>query len=93
MRGVDVVGAHSHSSRHSEELRGSKTCGCFYCLAVFPPTEIADWIDDYDTALCPRCGVDSVVGDGSGFPVTDGGFLAAMKGHWFDRTVTIRSAK
>lgn len=91
--GVDVVGAHAHSSRHAAELHGGQTCGCIYCLAVFLPSEIADWTDDDDTALCPRCGIDSVLGDRSGFPVADDDFLAAMKDHWFDRTVTIRSAK
>jgi hypothetical protein len=34
------------------------------------------------TAICPRCGIDSVIGDESGYPVTRE-FLAAMKAHWF----------
>jgi hypothetical protein len=33
------------------------------------------------TALCPRCGIDSVIGSDSGFPV-ERGFLRRMKQHW-----------
>ncbi len=89
----DIIAAHVHSSRHAAELRHSERCGCFYCLAVFSPSEVADWTDDGDTALCPRCGIDAVVGESSGFPVADVDFLAAMKIRWFERTVTIRSGQ
>jgi NAD-dependent SIR2 family protein deacetylase len=36
-------------------------CGCFHCLQVFEATEVIDWIDDGETPLCPRCGVDAVM--------------------------------
>lgn len=35
--------------------------GCYGCLEVFKPSEIRSWTDDGQTALCPRCGIDSVV--------------------------------
>ena len=46
-----------------------------------------DWIGDEgldkgQTGLCPHCGIDSVIGDRSGFPIT-GEFLAKMKSYWF----------
>ena len=75
--------AHRHSSLHSREVARSALCGCFYCLAVFQPSEIAAWCDEGDTALCPRCGIDSVIGDASGFPVTSPELLARMKQYWF----------
>lgn len=82
----DHVRAHRHSSHHREELLASEACGCFYCGAVFPPREVAEWIDKREgvgqTALCPRCGIDSVLGSESGYPVTPA-FLARMKAHWF----------
>jgi hypothetical protein len=44
-------------------------------------SEIAEWIDDGQTALCPRCGIDSVL------PVIDGKpdvvLLWAMHRYWF----------
>jgi hypothetical protein len=46
------------------ERERSELCGCFHCLAVFPPSLVSEWIDEVDdvgtTAMCPRCGIDSV---------------------------------
>jgi hypothetical protein len=65
----------------------------FYCLAIFDPSEISDWLDEalnrdgeiksYElTACCPRCGIDSVIGSASGYPITRE-FLQTMKSYWF----------
>jgi uncharacterized paraquat-inducible protein A len=74
--------AHRHSSSHRSELLASELCGCFYCEAIYAPSEITDWIDDGQTALCARCGIDSVIGTKSGFPVT-AEFLGEMNRYWF----------
>lgn len=78
----DVVAAHEHSSRHRQEIEASSTCGCFYCVAMFPPSSIAAWCDEGTTALCPKCGIDSVIGDASGYAIGEE-WLRRMKGHWF----------
>jgi hypothetical protein len=78
----DVVLAHKSSSLHRAEVESSEVCGCFYCRAVFGPSEIEKWIDRGRTAVCPRCGTDSVIGSGSGWPVT-AEFLQAMNNRWF----------
>ena len=83
----NVRSAHRHCSGHRDEILASDTCGCFYCAAIFPPSRITDWCDEDDqhvgqTALCPECGIDSVIGDRSGFPITTG-FLSEMKYYWF----------
>lgn len=36
-------------------------CGCFHCLQVYEATEVVDWVDDGESPLCPRCGVDAVM--------------------------------
>jgi hypothetical protein len=74
--------AHKHSSNHRDEILASERCGCFYCLGIFSPNEIRDWIDHGQTAICPHCPVDSVIGDASGFPITRG-FLEQMHAYWF----------
>ena len=85
-RSIPYVGAHEHSSNHREEIQRSELCGCFHCLAVFPPSLVSEWIDEINdvgtTAMCPRCGIDSVIGAASGFPV-NADFLGAMRGYWF----------
>lgn len=82
---TDLERAHRHSSRHRAEILRSAMCGCFCCLAVFPPSALAwfHWVDDDQTATCPRCSIDSVIGDASGFPI-DREFLARMEVRWFD---------
>jgi hypothetical protein len=93
-----VLEAHRHCSQHREEIEVSTVCGCFYCLATFLPSEIEDWVDwpeEEDelpeprgtSALCPRCGIDSVIGSASGFPITEA-FLSDMHSHWFGESIT-----
>jgi hypothetical protein len=78
----DHVTAHKHCSYHRAELEKSNVCGCFYCLSTFQPSEIVEWIDDGQTAICPKCPVDSVIGSASGYPITRE-FLLKMHDHWF----------
>jgi hypothetical protein len=84
---VDVRKAHEHCSKHRSELLAGTQCGCFYCCAVFAASEITDWVDGDDngvgqTALCPKCGIDSVIGDKSGYEISQD-FLTRMHEHWF----------
>jgi acetone carboxylase gamma subunit len=37
---------------------------------------------DGRTAVCPRCGIDSVIGSAAGYPLTRE-FLSAMEQYWF----------
>lgn len=81
----DHTAAHKHSSCHYDEIMRSEICGCFYCLETFPPSEIKKWIDETDsakTAVCPYCGIDSVIGSESKCPITQD-FLKKMHDHWF----------
>jgi hypothetical protein len=61
--------------RHRDEILGSEVCGCFYCPAVFPPSKIKEWVDTKDgigqTALCPKCDIDSVIGSNSGLKTSN----------------------
>ena len=82
----DHIRAHRHSSKHRKEIERSAKCGCFFCISIFAPDEIEEWIDTVKevgtTALCPRCKIDSVIGDQSGFSITVD-FLEKMEAHWF----------
>lgn len=75
--------AHAHSSYHWGELYRSAVCGCFYRCETFSFYEIEEWVDRGVTALCPECGIDSVIGNASGYPVEEKHFLKAMRGYWF----------
>lgn len=56
---------HKYSYANKEEIIKSLFVGCFYCLRIFNPNEINEWVIDKpnQTALCPFCGIDSVIGD------------------------------
>ena len=74
--------AHRFCSLHREQLVKDEICGCFYCCKIFNPSEIEDWCDNGKTAFCPYCGIDSVIGESSGFPITEQ-FLKGMHKRWF----------
>lgn len=80
-----IYEAHQHSTNHRTEIESSKICGCFYCLKIFAPSEIHEWIknDTEEFAMCPHCGIDSVIGDASGIAINDE-FLREMNKHWFE---------
>lgn len=79
----DLESAHKVSIHNRQQIAQSEVCGCFHCLAVFAPSEIEEWVDNDDTALCPKCGIDSVLGSASGFPI-EKKFLRRMKVRWFN---------
>jgi len=74
--------AHVHSSRHRAEIQASARCGCYFCFHTFPHTAIKAWVDSDQTALCPACGIDAVIGDASNHRL-DNKFLRQMHTHFF----------
>ena len=86
MEKPDYIKAHKHSIKSRKEIEASQKCGCFHCLAIFDTSEIDDWIDEVNgapqTPMCPKCGIDSVIGDKSGYPITKQ-FLKKMKNYFF----------
>ena len=78
--------AHDHSSNHLDEIKQSDLCACFYCLKKFSYSDVQEWIQEPSngfTALCPYCGIDSVIGSRSGFPIAEDQFLNDMNNYWF----------
>lgn len=57
---------HKSSFQNKEACEKASICGCFHCLQVFPSSEIKNWHEEKRaeggfTALCPYCGIDSVI--------------------------------
>jgi RimJ/RimL family protein N-acetyltransferase len=84
----DAIEAHIFCSSNMPQLEKDSICGCFYCGRIFDPAEIDEWLiddnpcDRLGTALCPYCGIDSVIGESSGYPIT-AEFMSAMNKEWF----------
>ncbi len=57
-------------------------CACYHCCKVYQPSDIKEWTDKDDTALCPLCGVDAVL------PIYEESekeieFLTKLNKYWF----------
>lgn len=63
----DVLGPVLRSewerSRHNkDDIQESQLAGCFHCLKLVVPTAITEWVDEAGTtAICPACGIDSLI--------------------------------
>jgi len=79
----DILDAHRFSSWNREQLLASTYCACFNCKARYAPGKITLWTDDEQTAVCPECSVDAVLGNASGVDLTDE-FLERMHEYWFE---------
>ena len=65
-------------------LSKSKMASCYSCISTFPVTEIKEFVDmNDDTALCPKCGIDAVLGDATDLPIHNLEYLQAMHNFGF----------
>ena len=75
-----ILAAMNFSGRsfHNEEILKTATkCGCYCCCTIFSPSEIKRWTDNPPrTAICPYCGVDSVLDEGAFTPFNKSGLRA-----------------
>ena len=82
----DLDAAHLHSFRNRPLLEKGGRCGCFFCLAEYDASAVTKWVDDGRTALCPQCGIDSVLSE----PYNDPTFLREMQREFFGRVMALR---
>lgn len=76
--------ASKYSINNKESLLKSTNAGCYYCLKIFKPSEVTEyWETEHEnTGVCPHCGIDSVIGDDSGFEINLE-TLEKLKKYWF----------
>ena len=77
-----LLDAHKHTMDNRHEIERSMECACFDCGEIYNSSEVTEWTDNGNTALCPHCGMDCVLGDASGIALTSE-FLNAMYRRWF----------
>ncbi len=49
------------TSHHLELLKKSNDVACYYCLKVYKFSDIKEFCDRGQTAICPHCNIDAVV--------------------------------
>ena len=71
----DYTQATEKSIHNRAIIKQSDMVGCYYCLQIYKASSIKEFIDENadeeTTALCPLCGIDSVLGDADGLPDED----------------------
>lgn len=74
---------HELSINHRRLIGQGVKCGCFCCGLTFDGGEIRAWTGHPgESALCPRCGVDSVLPEAGDLKVTKA-LLRRMQAYWF----------
>jgi hypothetical protein len=58
--------------------------GCYHCTKIFKATDVKEYTDAGQTALCPLCSIDSVVFDNAGFELTEDSLKKAYQ-YWFQK--------
>lgn len=89
--------AHKHCIYNKEELEKSTVVACFHCISIWGeedlhPCLVVDYCDGGQTALCPKCGIDSLIGNASGIDLLDEKQcdLAEMCIKYFNETIASR---
>lgn len=66
------------SFKNKEDVMKSSYCGCYNCTKIFTPDLIVEYMDNGQTAVCPYCGIDSIIGSSMGYDLTFN-FLTNLK--------------
>ncbi len=77
-----IMAARAAALDNRDSIGNATLCACYACGEDFLPSAIREWTDSDRTALCPYCGVDGVIPDVSGLPLTVD-FLARCAVYWF----------
>jgi hypothetical protein len=67
----DLEKVYKACSENENAIKHSKECGCFHCITFFAPDKITQWRNGQPedasepvlTAICPNCGMESVLPD------------------------------
>lgn len=78
----NLVRFHELAMNHKKVIESSQECGCFYCMTIFNPILIKEWVDDSQTALCPNCQIDAVLPQTKELIMTEK-LLQDMHNYWF----------
>ena len=68
-----LEGYKSHCANNEIEIIRSKRCGCYFCKKSYSARKVKDWEQGENgraSAICPECGMCTVIGDASGVPLS-----------------------
>ncbi|MEQ9288684.1 MAG: cytoplasmic protein [Cyclobacteriaceae bacterium] len=74
--------AIDYATSNEEDLKNSELAACYYCKSIFKASEVKEFLETERTALCPKCGIDSVLPSNSPIELTTENLVELNK-HWF----------
>lgn len=84
MNPTQLKNAPKYSMKNRVSVEESEVCGCYCCCESFSKHDITQWTDKGQTAICPKCGVDSVIAQSMSVPL-DKESLKEMQQYWFGK--------
>ena len=76
--------APMYAFKNKEAVMASQTCGCYGCLNIIQVKDIEFWTDDDETALCPKCTLDTLLAESLNIPL-DKDTLSKIRNQWFKK--------
>ncbi len=79
-----------HAANNEIEILRSHQCGCFFCCRIFDARKVSNWASEPNgdaSALCPECGMPTVIGDASAVPLSEA-LLKEMNAYFYNSGVT-----
>jgi Zn finger protein HypA/HybF involved in hydrogenase expression len=73
---------HTYSAHNRDRIAVASKCYCFHCKAIVESRDIQDYTDNGQTAICPKCGIASIIPDSIEEGV-DEQTIAEMNEYWF----------
>ena len=58
---ITNVEAAISSFCNKKEIENAQMVSCYFCCNVYPSSQIKHFVDSGATAICPICGIDSVL--------------------------------
>ena len=77
-----IKSAIRFATTNEQALKASQKAACYHCQAIYDANEVTDFLATERTALCPKCGIDSVIPSNSPIELTPEN-LKILNQYWF----------
>lgn len=74
--------AIKYATSNKQSIQKSEKAACYYCLKTYNSSEVLEFIEPEGTALCPKCGIDSVLPSNSPYELLPE-VLKELHKYWF----------
>lgn len=79
---MDIRHTAKFAMHNRKDIERAQICGCFHCMKIFASSEVKEWTDNEDTALCPHCSVDAVLPELLDYKLSEE-ILKKLNTYWF----------